>query len=337
MHTIYDNFVLENKIEDLLTTAIDMNQYATQDTSLVEAPGMKKIIHTYTSTGDVEELAMGEGNTDEIEVSFSSAEYEVGTTQGKFAYYDEQEMTDPMVVDAGLQGLAQRMTNDLTDKVIAELDKAVIQAASEWDYDSIVDAVAQYPYEDETGLFLLINPAQKAELRKNLQDDLKYVEDNARTGYIGTVCGVPVVVSKAVPEGIGYLATREAVTIFVKKGSEIEQERDADHRKNSVFARKVMLVALTDATRAIKLGAEAGDSEVTTGTKATKTIAGTAPKGATVMIYVNGEYVGKATADADGDFTFTAEDNLVAGDKIKVVVKEAGHIDGESAEFTVAE
>lgn len=333
-HTIYENFVLENKLEDLLVTAIDMNQYATQDTSLVEAPGMKKIIHTYTSTGDVEELAMGEGNSDEIEVSFSSAEYEVGTTQGKFAYYDEQEMTDPMVIDAGLQGLAQRMTNDLNEKVIAELDKATITSVSTWDYDSIVDAIAKYPYEDETGLFLLINPAQKAALRKNLQDDLKYVEDNVRTGYIGTVCGAPVIVSKAVPAGIGYLATREAVTIFVKKGSEIEQERDADHRKNSVFARKVMLVALTDATRAVKLGAAASTATITTATKETTTIAGAAATGAVVMAYVNGEYVGKATA-AESAYSITVETALAANDKIKIVVKEAGHLDG-SAEFTVA-
>ena len=123
-HTIYENFVLENKLEDLLITHLDLNQFATHDSSLVEAPGMKKIIHTYTSTGDVEDLAMGEGNTQEIEVSFTDEEYDVGTTQGRFAYYDEQEMTDPMVVDAGLAGLAQRMTNDLTEKVVVEMDKA---------------------------------------------------------------------------------------------------------------------------------------------------------------------------------------------------------------------
>lgn len=253
-HTIYDNFVLENKLEDLLATQLDMNQFATHDNSLVENAGMKKIIHTYTSTGDVEDLAMGEGNSQAIEVSFKDAEYRVGTTQGKFAYYDEQEMTDPMVVDAGLYGLATRMTNDLTDKVVAEMGKAnLIYTGSQWKFDDFVDAIAMYPYEDENGLFVIINPAQKADIRKNLADDLKYVEDFARTGYIGSVCGVPVFVSKAVPEGSAFLATKQAITIFTKKGSETEQERDADHRKSTVFARKVMLVALTDATRVIML------------------------------------------------------------------------------------
>jgi hypothetical protein len=99
----------------------------------------------------------------------------------------------------------------------------------------------------------MISPAEKATVRKNLGEDLKYSEGFARTGYIGSVCGVPVIVSKAVPAGEGYLATKEAVTCFVKKGSEIEQEREANIRKNKVFARKVMLVALTDATKVVKL------------------------------------------------------------------------------------
>jgi len=47
----------------LLVTHIDMNQFATQDTSLVEEAGMTKKINQYTSTGNVEDLAMGAGNT----------------------------------------------------------------------------------------------------------------------------------------------------------------------------------------------------------------------------------------------------------------------------------
>lgn len=260
-HTIYQNFVLENKLEDLLTTHIDMNQFATQDTSLVEEAGMTKKINQYTSTGNVQDLAMGAGNTQEIEVSFTQVPYTVGVTQGRFAYYDEQEMTDPMVVDAGLYGLATRMTNDLTAKIIAELDKATLTydaSATGLTFNAIVDAIAKFPHEDaEDGLFLLINRADLAGLRKNLKDELKYVEAFARTGYIGSVCGVPVYVSDAVPAKKAFLATKEAVTVFTKKGSETEQERDANVRKNTVYARKVMLVALTDATRVVEIATAA--------------------------------------------------------------------------------
>ena len=215
-----------------------MNQFATQDTSLTEEAGMTKKINQYTSTGDVEDLAMGEGNTDEIEVSFTQVPYTVGVTQGRFSYYDEQEMTDPMVVDAGLYGLATRMTNDLTAKVVTEFGKANLTydaSATGLTFNAVVDAIAKFPGEttEAEGLFILINRTDLA------------------------VCGVPVYVSDAVPAKTAFLATKAAVTVFTKKGSETEQERDANIRKNTVYARKVMLVALTDKTKVVKIATAA--------------------------------------------------------------------------------
>ena len=253
-HTIYQNFILANKVSDILSTQVDLNTYMTVDTELAENAGMKKVINTYTATGNVQNLAMGEGNTADIEVSFTPTEYTVGTTQGRFKYYDEQEMTDPMVVDAGLDGIAKTMVNDFTTKAIAEYEKATLTlTGTAWTFDTVVDAIAKMNLEDETGLFLLISPADQANFRKALKDDLKYVEGFVRTGYIGSVCGVPVIVSKAVAKGKGYLATKDAITLFIKKDTEIEQERDANTRENRVFVRKVALVALTDATKLVKI------------------------------------------------------------------------------------
>lgn len=256
-HTVYENFVLENKIEDMLITGIDMNAYMTADYSLAETAGMKKVIHVYSATGDVEELAMGQGNTSDIEVAFVPKEYVVGVTQGRFPYFDEQEMTDPMVVETGLKKMSANMTNDLTEKAIAAMGQTTLTIPCDWTFEGVVDAIAKMDSESEDGLFMLINPAQKADLRKNLGQELKYSEGFVRTGYIGTVCGVPVIVSKAVPADTAFLATKDAVTCFVKKGVEVEQERDANIRKNTVYARKVMLIALTDETKCVKLTAQA--------------------------------------------------------------------------------
>lgn len=265
-HVIYENEVLANKITELLTTAVDLSNYMTVDNSLTQNAGMKKVINRYTASGNVEDLAMGEGNTDGIEVAFDPVEYEVGTTQGRFAYFDEQAMTDPMVVDVGLDGLTKTMVNDFTTKAIAEYDKAEMGVIPEsgWDFDVVVDAIAKMDLEDESGLFLLISPTDQAAFRKALKDDLKYVEGFARTGYIGSVCGVPVIVSKAVAANVAYLATRDAITLFVKKATEIEQERDANTRKNTVYARKVAVVALTDATKVVKIDGRAFSAAETT-------------------------------------------------------------------------
>lgn len=253
-HTLYENFVLENKLADMLLTKIDLNNYMTIDTSLTENAGMKKIIHTYRATSGVEELSMGEGNSRDIEVSFDSAEYEVKTYQGRFVYHDEEFMTDPMVVDTGLEGISADLINQFTTLAIAEYEKATLNVpAAAWSFETIVDAIAKMNLEAEEGLFLLISPADQANFRKALKDDLKYSEGFVRTGYIGSVCGVPVVVSKAVQAGHGYLATKEAVSVFIKKDTEVEQDRDADRRKNFVFGRKVAVVALTDANKVVKI------------------------------------------------------------------------------------
>lgn len=253
-HKVYENIVLSNKVNDILTTQVDLNSYMTIDTSLTENAGMKKVVNTYTASGEVEELAMGQGNSTAIEVSFTPTEYDVKTYQGKFAFYDEQEMTDPMVVEVGLDGSAKTMINTFTEKAIAEFEKATLEVpTASWSFNTVVDAIAKMNLESEEGLFLLISPADQAAVRKALKDDLKYSEGFVRTGYIGSVCGVPVIVSKAVPANKGYLATKEAVSVFIKKDTETEYERDADTRKNSYWIRKVAVVALTDATKVVKI------------------------------------------------------------------------------------
>lgn len=253
-HQVYENVVLGNKINDILTTSINLNDYMTVDTSLTTEPGMKKKIITYTSTGSVEALAMGQGNTKSLEVKTSEAEYEALTYQGKFAFFDEQEATDPTVVDAGLQDSAKDMINTFTANAVAEMEKATLEvAAPSWSFDAVVDGIAEMNLENEEGLVLLISPADKAAFRKALREDLNYSEAFSRTGYIGTVAGVPVVVSKAIPANKGYLLTKEAITVFIKKDTETEYERDADTRNNKYFIRKVAIVALTNANKIVKL------------------------------------------------------------------------------------
>lgn len=253
-HQVYENVVISNRINDILATQVNLNNYMTIDNSLAENPGMTKKVVTYTSTGAVEALGMGEGNTSSLEVSKTEAEYTVKTFQGKFAFYDEQEMTDPMVVDTGLKHSADNMVNTFTSLAIAEMDKATLEVpASAWSFDTVVDAIAKMGLENEEGLFLLISPEDKGAFRKALREDLSYSEAFVRSGYIGTVCGVPVIVTKAVSAGKAYLATKDAVTVFIKKDTETEYERDADKRNNSYWVRKFAVVALTDATKVVKI------------------------------------------------------------------------------------
>jgi hypothetical protein len=253
-HQVYENVVLSNKITDILTTNVAINNYLTVDTSLTEEAGMKKKIITYNSTGNIEQLAMGKGNTEGIEVTNSTDEYEVLTYQGKFEFYDEEEMTDPMIVETGLKHAAAKMTNKFVAEALEKMGDATLSVSNTaWSFDVVVDAIAKMGKEVENGLFLLVSPADLAAIRKALKNDLTYSEAFVRTGYIGSVCGVPVIISEAVPAGQAFLGTNEAVTLFMKKDTETEYVRDADHRKNTYFVRKVAVVALTDGSKIVKI------------------------------------------------------------------------------------
>lgn len=261
-HKIYDNFFLSNEVEDQFNSHLDLQQFCTVDNSLVGTAGMIRKINVYKATNGTEKLGMGEGNTKSIEVSYTPEEHKILMAQNKFEYYDEQEMTDPMLVPVGTRHMGTDLFNTVNGDIYGEFKKAtMVVLAEKFNFAAFVDAVASLNIESTDNqpekvapqTFAFINGADTAELRKNLAEDLKYVEAYARSGYVGTVAGVNIYTKKDATKGTVVVATRQAVTIFNKKGVEIEQERDADHRKNDIYSRKYYLAALTDATKAVKI------------------------------------------------------------------------------------
>lgn len=255
----YENVVLENKLTDILNTKVEARALATVDTALAEDAGMVKRVNIYTYTGEAESLAAGEGNTKTGQVTYTTKDYKAEVIQQKFSYLDEDIMRDPFILDAGLEGSAVVMTNDLNDKVFAEFAKATKEVEYEdaLNYDAIVDGIAELEVEDEAGLFLVIGTDMKAEVRKDPDFKASRLGEILYNGQIGDISGLPVIVSKLVNGKAAIIANKEAVTIFFKKESEVEQERDADTRTNDVFLRRVAVVALTNENNIVKLAKKA--------------------------------------------------------------------------------
>ena len=255
-HKAYQNYVLENHIEDQFNSKLDLVRFCTVDNSLVGVAGDKKVVRVYSATNGTEKLAMGEGNTKNIETTYEDKEYVIALAQNRFPYYDEELMRDPLVVETGLNHAAVDMFNTVNADVLAEFAKATqTVSASAFDFGAFVDASALLNVENIEGLdiFCLVNPADVAAIRKTLKDDLKYVESYVKQGYVGHVAGMSLNTSLIVPAGTIYGGTREAVTLFNKKGTEVEQERDANIRLNEIYSRKYYLAALTDATKCFKI------------------------------------------------------------------------------------
>ena len=251
----YPNQVLENRFEDQYNSKLDLMQFCVVDDSLVGVAGDKKVINTYTATNGTEVLAMGEGNTKDIEVSYEGKEYTIELLQNRFSYFDEEEMRDPLIVEKGLAHGVVDMFNTANAKAMAEFNKASIEVpVSAFNFEAFVDGAAMLPFEGEDiPVFALVHKNDVKEIRKNLKDSLQYVEAYVRTGYIGTVNGVSIYTSNEATEGSPILATKGAVTYFRKKGTEVEQDRNPDTRKNQVWHRQIGIFAFTDATKAVKL------------------------------------------------------------------------------------
>lgn len=255
-HVIYDNFYLANEIEDQFNSHLDLARFCTVDTSLEGVAGMKKIINRYRATNGTEKLAMGEGNTKSIEVSFEPIEYEIQLAQNHYDYYDEQAMTDPVAITTGIKHMGTDMFNTSNSDIYAEFNKAtLVHNATTPDFGCFVDAVALMNIENLEGveIFGFVNPKDIAKVRKALKDDLKYVTAFATHGYVGTVGAVNLFTKADAVEGTIPVATKEAVRLLVKKGTEVEQERDANIRKNDIYSRKYYVAALENATRAVKI------------------------------------------------------------------------------------
>jgi len=262
-HQLYDNKVIANRFEDILNTKLETRNLMTIDNSLATAAGMKKAVHTYKYEGTVEELAMGQGNSEDAAglVSLTKKEYEVKVQQQPFHYFDEQAMIDPLAVQCAIEKAAVEMKNHFNKKFfncieeVGEDEKIVIEAQLDGalTYNDVVDALALLNMEMEEGLFLLVGDDMKTDIRKD--EDYKAARQGELlfSGQVGQVAGLPVVHSRMIAAGHAYIMDRNAVTCFIKKEVEVEQERDANCRRNDVYLRVVNVMAITDATRIIRL------------------------------------------------------------------------------------
>ena len=255
-NTVYDNKVIESVAKDLLTTSLNTRSLMTIDTELAESAGMLKTVNTYTYTGEAEELANGVGNTASKRgsISYTGKDYRVKLCQQAYDYTDEEAMKDPFIVDGMMKGAVQVMTNKMTSDFISAITGSEVTLGVTFakngalNYDVIVDAISTLNLEDASQLFILIPNKWKAALRKDADYKSAMMGQVIYNGQIGTICGIPVIATKALTDK-AFVMTKEAVKLFIKKDVEVEPDRNPDTRKNSVYLRATYLVALADATK----------------------------------------------------------------------------------------
>lgn len=246
----YENSVIENKITDIVNTALDVNSLLTVDNSLAVNAGLTKTIHKYTYAGTVEKLAKGAKNTAKGKVTYEAVDYTVNRYQQTYSYNDMDVMKDPFIVDVLSDGAGKVMANEIRDEYFTEVAKIsrTVKTKGALTYDNVVDALAEIGVEAEDGLFLLMGADGKAAIRKDPDFIKSHQGDIIYTGQFGTVCGIPCVFSKKVPSGKCYATKKSAVTFFVKNAGSVEQDRDIESKDNTVVYERHGVMALTDDT-----------------------------------------------------------------------------------------
>lgn len=270
----YDNFVLQNEINNMYKTQLDFHQFCTPDYSLQNVAGDTVNINVYDATSAAEKVAMGAGNTKTIETKLTTKKYVVETVQSRFRYYDEEERKDPLVPVVGARGLGADLVNQLNADIMAEFRKATLFQKASGDYfNDFVDAVSLLTLDpnhagngdeklDPTSMcFALVSKKSVAAIRKSMKDMLKYVEAYARTGYIGTVAGVNIYVSNICKDSEVIIAHKSAVKLITKKDVELERDRVVNTRENWLYSRQVYIAALHDASKAVIINATGAKEE----------------------------------------------------------------------------
>ena len=277
--TKIEDMIVPEVMADMISAKVEakvvISKVAKIDTTLQGQPGNEVTVPQYKYIGDAEDVAEG--------VAMGTAKLETGSTSftikkaGKgVSITDEAVLSgygDP-VGEANKQlatAIANKIDNDVVEVINGEDVNLIYDGSSKViGYAGIVDAEDLFDEESSSDKVIYVHPKQMTQLRKDadfISAD-KYGTANVMTsGEVGKIGTCRVVRSKKVKldeTGTYYLnpivkltndaETEEdapAVTIYLKRDTQVEKERKADSGITNIFTNKHYGVALTNATKVV--------------------------------------------------------------------------------------
>ena len=277
--TRIEDLIVPEVMADMISAKVEakviISKIAKVDTTLQGQPGNEVTVPQYKYIGDAEDVAEG--------VAMGTAKLETGSTKftikkaGKGVSITDEAMLsgygDP-VGESNKQlatAIANKIDNDVVDVVNSEDINLVYDGSAKViSYAGIVDAEDLFDEEVSSDKVIYVHPKQMTQLRKDsdfISAD-KYGTANVMTaGEVGKIGTCRVVRSKKVKldeSGAYYLnpivkltndaETEEdapAVTIYLKRDTQVEKERKADSGITNIYTNKHYGVALTNATKVV--------------------------------------------------------------------------------------
>lgn len=272
--TMIADLINPQVMADMIGAAIDkkitVTPFAKLDNTLSGIPGNTITVPQYSYIGDAADVAEG--------VACGTVKLQTTTTTATVKKAMKAvELTDEAVL-SGYGDPVGAANDQLADAIAGKLDADVMTAlqgaqltyngsAGKITYAGIVNAVDLLEEEVNSEKVIFVHPKQVTALRLDgdfLSAD-KYKEGVMVTGEIGMVAGCHVVPSKRVPlvdTDANYacpivVLNREgdtgaaAVTIYLKRDTNVETERQTLSRKTDISVDKHYAVALTNTSKVV--------------------------------------------------------------------------------------
>lgn len=271
--TKIENLVNPQVMADIITGKIEkkivVTPFAKIDTTLQGQAGDTVTVPSFAYIGDADEVAEGV-EVESATLTASSTTFKVKKAMKAVSLTDE-------AVLSGYGNPVGEATTQLAKAVASKVDADAMEAlkgaqksytsSDAISYKGIVNAVDKFEEEVQSEKVMFVNPAQVTTLR--LDADFisadKYENHVMVNGEIGMVAGVRIVPSKRVEKvGSNYECPiiklnndpeteddAAALTIFLKRDTNVETERQTKSRTTDISVDKIYGVAITNQEKVV--------------------------------------------------------------------------------------
>lgn len=271
--TTISNIINPEVMADMISAKIEsrivVTPFAKVDDTLVGVPGDTITVPQYAYIGDAE--FVGEGETAETNALTATS-----TTVTIRKAMKAVELTDEVVL-AGYGNPVGEANSQIAKAIASKVDADAMEALltatlkhssdSVINYNDIVDAVDLFEEELNSEKVMFVHPKQMTQLRKNdlfISAD-KYTGETVLYGEVGMIANIRIVMSKKVKFDSGnncYINPivrlleedadeAPALTVYLKRDTNVETERDTLSRTTLVSADKFYAVALSNASKVV--------------------------------------------------------------------------------------
>lgn len=245
--------VLGAFLETKLVDAIKLSPLAVVGTELQGRAGNTLTLPTWQYIGDAADLAEGVADTP-VALETQSKEVKIKKASKSVEITDEALLSG---YGNPADEIASQLLTSIASKVEADcfaaLATGTLKQVGAVEADTVADALVKFGEDLDEEMFLFINPADYAAIRKN--PNFAYVNGQQMTigGTVGFIFNCAVVVSNRVAATSAYIVKRGALGIELKRGVNVESDRDILRKTNVYSVDEHYVAYLRDDSKVIRI------------------------------------------------------------------------------------